>query len=108
MNPSESVPSTSVTGAPTESAAGPIAQSEPDPDVSNPDSARSGRTKQRLTRPPLGTRKSSGTIIIPRDSPTVEIPYEQYDEDDARAMSPRRQGKELQKMEDDARKALEE
>jgi len=59
-------------------------------------------------RPKLHTRKSSGTIIVPRDDPNVEIADEEYDEGDARAMSPRRSSEELDRMEDSARQALVE
>ncbi|KAH7394469.1 hypothetical protein BKA66DRAFT_411186 [Pyrenochaeta sp. MPI-SDFR-AT-0127] len=57
-------------------------------------------------RPRLGSRKSSGTIIIPRDSPNVEMKEEEYDDDDARTMSPRRSSEEIEKMGQDARQAL--
>lgn len=61
---------------------------------------------QKLQRPRLGSRKSSGTIIIPRDSPQVELKEEEYDDDDARTMSPRRSSEEIEKMGQDARQAL--
>ncbi|KAF2030497.1 hypothetical protein EK21DRAFT_65235 [Setomelanomma holmii] len=57
-------------------------------------------------RPRLGSRKSSGTIIIPRDSPNVELKEEEYDDGDARTMSPRRSSEEIEKMGQDARQAL--
>jgi len=59
-------------------------------------------------RPRLGSRKSSGTIIIPRDSPNVEMKEEEeeYDDGDARTMSPRRSSEEIEKMGQDARQAL--
>tara|TARA_R110002003_G_scaffold279_21_gene18169 strand:- start:2238 stop:2489 length:252 start_codon:yes stop_codon:yes gene_type:complete len=57
-------------------------------------------------RPRLGSRKSSGTIIIPRDSPNVELKEEEYDDGDARTMSPRRSSEEIEKMGHDARQAL--
>ncbi|KAF1943548.1 hypothetical protein EJ02DRAFT_130179 [Clathrospora elynae] len=57
-------------------------------------------------RPRLGSRKSSGTIIIPRDSPNVEMQEEEYDDGDARTMSPRRSSEEIEKMGQDAREAL--
>ena len=101
MASANSIPSTSITKPP-----GP----EPPQTPSKPDSKspRSARPKQRLARPLLGSRKSSGTIIIPRDSPTVEVKDEQYDPDDARAMSPRRNSEEIDKMGDEARHALEQ
>lgn len=60
----------------------------------------------KLTRPRLGSRKSSGTIIIPRDSPQVELKEEEYDDGDARTMSPRRSSEEIEKMGQEARQAL--
>ncbi|PQE10094.1 bZIP transcription factor protein [Rutstroemia sp. NJR-2017a BVV2] len=63
-----------------------------------------------LKRPKLGTRKSSGTIIVPREHPRVELKEgdEVFDEDDARAMSPRRNSEDLEKMSQDARAQLNE
>ncbi|KAF2450515.1 hypothetical protein P171DRAFT_141054 [Karstenula rhodostoma CBS 690.94] len=60
----------------------------------------------KLSRPRLGSRKSSGTIIIPRDSPHVELKEEEYDDGDARTMSPRRSSEEIEKMGQEARQAL--
>jgi len=66
------------------------------------------RSSNKSQRPKLHTRKSSGTIIVPRDDPNVEIEDEEYGEGDARAMSPRRSSEELDRMEDNARQALVE
>ncbi|KAI9759461.1 MAG: hypothetical protein M4579_002301 [Chaenotheca gracillima] len=63
--------------------------------------------KTRLDRPRMGNRKSSGTIIVPRDSAEVELKDEVFDEDDARAMSPRRNSEDVEKMGQEARQALE-
>ncbi|KAF2662463.1 hypothetical protein K491DRAFT_709827 [Lophiostoma macrostomum CBS 122681] len=60
----------------------------------------------KLARPRLGSRKSSGTIIIPRDSQQVELQEEEYDDGDARTMSPRRSSEEIEKMGQEAREAL--
>jgi hypothetical protein len=72
--------------------------------VSDPDHLKGDPTLQ--PRPRLGSRKSSGTIIIPRDSPNVEMKEEEYDDGDARTMSPRRSSEEIEKMGQDAREAL--
>jgi hypothetical protein len=72
--------------------------------LSNGNGANSDSSK--LQRPKLGSRKSSGTIIIPRDSPHVELKEEEYDESDARTMSPRRSSEEIEKMGQVARQAL--
>ncbi|KAI9053363.1 hypothetical protein LZ554_002322 [Drepanopeziza brunnea f. sp. 'monogermtubi'] len=62
------------------------------------------------TRPRLHSRKSSGTIIVPREHPRVELKEgdEVFDADDARAMSPRRSSRDLEKMSEDAKLQLNE
>ncbi|OAK97606.1 hypothetical protein IQ06DRAFT_35061 [Phaeosphaeriaceae sp. SRC1lsM3a] len=72
--------------------------------VSEQDQAKGDPSLQ--PRPRLGSRKSSGTIIIPRDSPNIELKEEEYDDGDARTMSPRRSSEEIEKMGQDARQAL--
>lgn len=66
------------------------------------------RSNSKSQRPKLHHRKSSGTIIVPRDAPDIEIKDEEYDEGDARAMSPRRSSEELDRLEEGARQALVE
>jgi len=66
------------------------------------------RSNSKSQRPSLYHRKSSGTIIVPRDAPDIEIKDEEYDEGDARAMSPRRSSEELDRLEECARQALVE
>ncbi|KAE9381699.1 hypothetical protein N431DRAFT_322406 [Stipitochalara longipes BDJ] len=69
------------------------------------------RTPQEpLKRPKMTSRKLSGTIIVPREHPKVELGEddEEFDEDDARAMSPRRSSQDLEKMGQDARAQLNE
>ena len=63
-----------------------------------------------LKRPKMTSRKSSGTIIVPREHPKVELGEddEEFDEDDARAMSPRRSSQDLEKMSQEARAQLNE
>lgn len=75
-----------------------------DASISEQDHPMSG--EPGLQRPRLGSRKSSGTIIIPRDSPNVELQTEEYEAGDARTMSPRRSSEEIEKMGQDARQAL--
>ncbi|KAL8699020.1 MAG: hypothetical protein Q9201_006243 [Fulgogasparrea decipioides] len=60
----------------------------------------------KLQRPKLMQRKSSGTMIIPRDAPT-QGPKQEFAPDDARAMSPRRSTEETDKMLVSARLSLE-
>lgn len=47
-------------------------------------------------------------MIIPRDSPRVELneDEEEYDQDDVRCMSPKRSVDEVEKLSEDARSAL--
>lgn len=61
----------------------------------------------RFSRPKLTSRKSSGTIIIPREA-DVTTPLRDYPPDDARAMSPRRSSSETEKLGNDARLSVQE
>lgn len=62
-------------------------------------------TNQHLSvRPKLGSRKSSGTMIVNRGDP--DIVEEELEEGDVRSMSPRRNSTEVQKLSDDARRDL--
>ncbi|TVY81835.1 hypothetical protein LSUE1_G003007 [Lachnellula suecica] len=65
---------------------------------------------QTLRRPKMTSRKSSGTIIVPRETGKIEMNMgdEVFDADDARAMSPRRSSQDLEKMSQDARTQLNE
>lgn len=67
-------------------------------------------TDRPSSRPKLGSRKSSGTMIIPRDSPRVEMKVddEEYGDDDVRNMSPRRSMDAVEKLGEDARQNLME
>ena len=65
------------------------------------------RSNSRTLRPHVGTRKSSGTMIIPADHPDVEIKEESYAADDARAMSPRRSSADTERMVQEARQVAE-
>jgi len=57
-------------------------------------------------RPTLATRRTNSTIIIPRDSPNVEMTEEDYGPGDARSMSPRRTSEEVDRLGENARQAL--
>ena len=54
----------------------------------------------------MSSRKSSGTIIVSRDAPDIEAEDEEYEDGDARTMSPRRTSEEVDKLEHSARQAL--
>lgn len=65
------------------------------------------RRSRSLTRPKYTSRKSSRTMLIPSDSPDVELKEEEnYPPGDARAMSPRRSPEETDAMFDKSRLAL--
>ncbi|MCJ1464933.1 hypothetical protein MMC07_003548 [Pseudocyphellaria aurata] len=64
-------------------------------------------TLDQPKRPELSTRKSSGTNIVPRDHPEVEIREERFPPGDARAMSPRRTSVEMEKLGRDTRLELQ-
>ncbi|KAI8635387.1 hypothetical protein F5Y19DRAFT_9906 [Xylariaceae sp. FL1651] len=57
-------------------------------------------------RPRLHSRKSSGTLIVPRDSSEVGPTEHVYEADDVRAMSPRRTSEDLEMLGREAREEL--
>ena len=59
-------------------------------------------------RPKLSSRQTSGTIIISRDQQDVVTPNGEYPPDDARAMSPRRNSVETEKLSEAARASVQE
>ncbi|KAL8740876.1 MAG: hypothetical protein Q9190_006459 [Brigantiaea leucoxantha] len=63
-------------------------------------------TPGRLNRPRLIKRVSSGTMIIPRDQPTMG-PEREYPPDDVRSMSPRRSSEITHSMFDHCRESRE-
>ncbi|KAK3062627.1 hypothetical protein LTR53_019276, partial [Teratosphaeriaceae sp. CCFEE 6253] len=63
------------------------------------------RPSARSSRPKLGSRKSSGTMIIPRDQPP-ETQHPELDAGDVRAMSPRRSSEEVDRLGEAARGEL--
>lgn len=62
----------------------------------------------RTPRPKLSGRKPSTSMIVHRDSPDLELRDQVYDEDDARAMSPRRNSQEVEHLGREVRRALHE
>lgn len=63
--------------------------------------------KSRADRPRLASRKPSASILVPRDHPEIEIEKEEFPPDDARAMSPRRNSADVEKLSREAREALQ-
>jgi hypothetical protein len=60
-----------------------------------------------MERPQLTGRQKSSTIIVPK-GPDVIQTYAEYPPDDARAMSPRRNSADLEKLGQEARQSLKE
>lgn len=57
---------------------------------------------------PRVSRKPSSSILVPRDHPEIEIEKEEFPPDDARAMSPRRNSADLERLGKEARHTLQE
>lgn len=53
-------------------------------------------------------RKPSASILVPRDHPEIEIEEEEFPPDDARAMSPRRDSADVERLGKEARQTLQE
>ena len=62
-------------------------------------------SNHRLSRPKMGSRKSSGTMIVSREAPNTVVD-DDIEEDDVRAMSPRRNSAEVDRLEEEARRDL--
>ncbi|KAJ6171864.1 hypothetical protein N7470_000931 [Penicillium chermesinum] len=62
----------------------------------------------RSERPRMASRKPSASILVPRDHPEIEIEEEEFPPDDARAMSPRRNSADLERLGKEARQTLQE
>jgi hypothetical protein len=63
--------------------------------------------KSRHDRPRLATRQKSNTIIVPKGKDVIQTNVE-YPPDDARAMSPRRNSEDVEKLGQEARQSLKE
>lgn len=73
--------------------------------VASEDDAAGRPQDKRLARPKLGSRKSSGTMIVPREAPT-RVAEPEYDEGDVRTMSPRRSSEEVDRLGEEARRDM--
>lgn len=74
---------------------------------SDADDTDSDQSVTLAPRPRLGARRSSGSNIVPRDHPDVEVRTRGFSPNDARAMSPRRTSTEIEKLGEDARRSLQ-
>ena len=72
--------------------------------ISDAETERRGRSE----RPRMASRKPSASILVPRDHPEIEIEEEEFPPDDARAMSPRRNSADLERLGKEARQTLQE
>lgn len=66
------------------------------------------RGRSRTGRPRMPGRKPSASILVPRDHPEIEIEEEEFPPDDARAMSPRRDSADVERLGKEARQTLQE
>lgn len=75
------------------------------PDCSAVASEDDAASAERILRPKMGSRKSSGTLIVSREAATTMADPD-FDENDVRTMSPRRNSEEVDKLGEEARKDL--
>ncbi|KAJ9645571.1 hypothetical protein H2204_001152 [Knufia peltigerae] len=89
---------------------GSSSSSSSDSDCSShhPTSSRPGSRRSRMDRPRLGDRQRSNTIIVPKGRDVVQKEKPQYPPDDARAMSPRRNSEDIERLERGVRESLKE
>lgn len=81
----------------------PIARSDSSASTSPSDSNEHVIHQPIPVRPGLPTRKSSGPLVVPRDSSAVGPLEPDFGPDDVRAMSPRRTSEDLDRMGKEAR-----
>ncbi|RSL38087.1 hypothetical protein CEP53_015188 [Fusarium sp. AF-6] len=81
----------------------PIARSDSSASTSPSDSNEPVIHQPIPVRPGLPTRKSSGPLVVPRDSSAVGPLEPDFGPDDVRAMSPRRTSEDLDRMGKEAR-----
>jgi short coiled-coil protein len=76
--------------------------------LDSPMSDSSSDEQPRLSRPKMGSRKSSGSMIVSRDHRQSSVDDEEIDDGDVRAMSPRRSHDEVDRLGEKARQDLME
>lgn len=81
----------------------PIARSDSSASTSPSDNNEPVIHQPIPVRPGLPTRKSSGPLVVPRDSSAVGPLEPDFGPDDVRAMSPRRTSEDLDRMGKEAR-----
>jgi hypothetical protein len=78
----------------------------PSPPMSSGSNSEEDTRSRELKRPSLATKRTTSTIIVPRDTPNIEMTHEDYGPGDARSMSPRRTSEEVDRLGENARQAL--
>ncbi|KAI5294672.1 hypothetical protein KEM52_003490 [Ascosphaera acerosa] len=56
----------------------------------------------------MASRKPSASILVPSDHPQIEVDEQEFPPDDARAMSPRRNSADVEKLSREARETLQQ
>ncbi|KIW88351.1 uncharacterized protein Z519_10919 [Cladophialophora bantiana CBS 173.52] len=84
------------------------ASSSSESDFPQPTSPRPASRRTRMERPRLGDRQRSNTIIVPKGRDVVQRERPEYPPDDARAMSPRRNSEDIERIERGLRETLKE
>ena len=82
--------------------------SSSDSDVPQPLSSRTTSRRTRMDRPRIGDRQRSNTHIVPKGRDIMQTERPEYPPDDARAMSPRRNSADIEKLERGLRESLKE
>lgn len=77
-------------------------------DTSSQHHSSRAQRRSRMERPRLGERQRSNTIIVPKGRDVVQRDRPQYPPDDARAMSPRRNSEDIERLERGVRESLKE
>lgn len=96
----------------------PVSRPSLSPTASNSSTASSGSDseplprpvsrKTRAERPRMADRQRSSSIIVPKGRMLNAEEAADYPPDDARAMSPRRNSQDIEKLEHDVRRSLKE
>lgn len=73
-----------------------------------PQSPRTTSRRSRMDRPRIGERQRSNSIIVPKGRDVIQLNRQSYPPDDARAMSPRRNSEDIERLERGLRESLKE
>ena len=90
------------------SSASSVSSSSSESEAPQKSQSRPTSRRSRSGRPPMAGRPKSSSIIIPKDRDVFQRDHPDYPPDDARAMSPRRNSHDLEKLSESARESLKE